>query len=115
MTSELTKRIYQIVQDIPYGKVATYGQIARLAGNPRAARAVGFAMRRAPDSLCLPCHRVIFQDGSLCTGFAFGDPQIQRQMLKKEGVTFDDQDRVRLDRHRYIPEPGGMPDGNPSL
>ena len=46
---------------------------------------------------------------------SFGDPQIQRQMLKKEGVTFDDQDRVRLDRHRYIPEPGGMPDGNPSL
>ncbi|MBU9728492.1 MGMT family protein [Diplocloster modestus] len=109
MASELTKHIYQIVQDIPYGKVATYGQIARLAGNPRAARAVGFAMRNVPDGLCLPCHRVIFQDGSLCTGFAFGDPQIQYQMLKKEGITFDAQGRVRLDRHRYIPGQRDLP------
>lgn len=101
MASEFTTRIYDIVERIPYGTVASYGQIARMAGNHRGARAVGFAMRRAPADRVLPCHRVIYQDGSICSGFAFGDPQIQRQMLEQEGITFNSEGKVRMDRHQW--------------
>lgn len=80
--------VYDIVRRIPRGAVATYGQVATLAGRPRNARFVGFALHANPEPGVIPCHRVVFRDGSLALGFAFGGPERQRAMLEEEGVPF---------------------------
>ena len=64
--NDFSKNVYLAVQKIPRGKVTNYGCIAFLAGKPRAARGVGFVLHRNPDPVCIPCHRVVFKDGSLC-------------------------------------------------
>ena len=87
--------VYDIVKDIPSGKVASYGTVARLAGNPRMARQVGWALHVNPFEGVVPCHRVVMKDGSLSRGFAFGGEEVQRALLEKEGVGFDEQGRVR--------------------
>ena len=74
--TEFTKRIYEVVKDIPRGKVMSYGQVARLAGNPRGARGVGFALHRNPEPGVIPCHRVVFRDGSVTDGFAFASKNV---------------------------------------
>lgn len=101
MDPSVTERIYVVVRQIPLGRVASYGQIARMAGNPRWARIVGYAVSRAPESGCLPCHRVVFQDGTLCADSIFGGPGIQRQMLQSEGITFEADGKVRMAVHRW--------------
>ncbi len=90
------KRIYKLVSRIPKGRVATYGQLAAMAGSPRAARIVGAAMYRAPAGL--PCHRVLYGNGGLCCDRAFGGKHIQREMLEAEGVAFLPDGRVDLTR-----------------
>ena len=100
--NEFTKRIYGVVRQIPRGRVASYGQVAALAGNPRGARGVGFALHRNPQPGVIPCHRVVFKDGSVCTGFAFGGPQVQRRMLEEEGVVFLPDGRVDMARCRWL-------------
>ncbi len=92
--TEFTRRIYEVVKQIPKGCVASYGQVAQLAGNPRGARGVGFALHRNPEPGVIPCHRVVFQDGSTCTGYAFGGPEVQRRLLEEEGVTFLPDGRI---------------------
>ncbi len=88
MQSPFTEKIYELSRRIPKGKVATYGQLAKLAGNPRAARAVGSAMRTNPDIPKTPCHRVVASDGSL-TGYSAGQGiSTKRKMLLDEGVSF---------------------------
>ena len=82
------KRVYEVVRRIPKGKVATYGQVAVLAGAPRNARFVGYALHSNPEPGVIPCHRVVFRDGSLAPGFAFGGPERQRLLLEEEGVAF---------------------------
>ena len=89
------QRIYKIVQKIPKGKVMTYGQVARLA-NVATPRVVGFAMHSNPDSTLTPCHRVVFADGSLTPGYAFGGEDVQREKLEKEGVKFLKNGKVDL-------------------
>lgn len=90
-----TQAVYFIASHIPAGKVATYGQLARLAGNPRAARAVGAAMRCNLDRAIVPCHRVVAADGAL-TGYAYGKGVVtKKQLLLAEGVAFIG-DRVDL-------------------
>ncbi len=74
-------RVYEIVRQIPEGKVASYGQIAFMIGNWRASRAVGYALHRNPYYGKVPCHRVVFRDGGLTSGFVFGGKDVQRQML----------------------------------
>ena len=96
-----TRQVYEVVKRIPRGKVATYGEVAALAGNPRGARGVGFALHRNPAQGEIPCHRVVFRDGSLCRAFVFGGLGIQRQMLAEEGVTFLPDGRVDLSRHLW--------------
>ncbi|AKV55117.1 o6-methylguanine-dna methyltransferase Ogt [Bifidobacterium actinocoloniiforme DSM 22766] len=81
-------RVYAVVQRIPEGMVATYGQVAALAGRPRSARYVGYALHSNPTPGEVPCHRVVFRDGSLAPGFAFGGPERQRELLEGEGVAF---------------------------
>ncbi|MEG1380903.1 MAG: MGMT family protein [Ruthenibacterium sp.] len=95
-------KIYEVVRQIPRGCVASYGQIAMLAGNPRGARGVGFALHRNPEPGVIPCHRVVFKNGSVCTGFAFGGPDVQKQLLIDEGVTFLEDGRVDMARCRWL-------------
>lgn len=91
MASVFTEKVYALARTIPKGKVATYGQLAALAGNPRAARAVGTAMRCNPDIPATPCHRVVASDGSL-TGYSAGQGvSTKRNMLIGEGVSFKGQ------------------------
>ena len=94
--TEFSKRIYEAVKQIPEGKVMTYGQVARLAGNPRGARGVGFALNRNPEPGNIPCHRVIFAGGALAPAFAFGGEEVQRAMLQNEGVYFLPDGRVDM-------------------
>lgn len=100
MENTFSERIYETVRRIPQGRVASYGQVARLAGKPRGARIVGFAMHRCEEA-SVPCHRVVFQDGSLCSGFAFGGADIQRGLLKSEGVIFLPDGRVDMQLCRW--------------
>ncbi len=93
------QRVYRLVSKIPKGSVATYGQLAALAGSPRAARIVGAAMVRAPAGL--PCHRVLYSDGSLCCEQAFGGKEIQRGLLQEEGVSFLPDGRANLKKHLW--------------
>lgn len=81
------EKVHTFVQKIPKGKVATYGQLAKLAGNAHAARAVGNIMKNNPDMNTTPCHRVVASDGKL-TGYAFGGIFAKKAKLKKEGVHF---------------------------
>ena len=81
------ERTYELVRQIPRGRVASYGQIAAMLGQPRKARFVGFAMHASPGQAAgVPCHRVVFKDGSLAAGYAFGGPSVQRQLLEEEGL-----------------------------
>lgn len=86
VTDTPTKRIYEAVKKIPKGKVATYGQVAALAGNPRMSRAVGNALHKNPEPGVIPCHRVVDSKGKLADEFAFGGVGIQKQLLEDEGV-----------------------------
>ncbi|MCI1219421.1 MAG: MGMT family protein [Bifidobacterium sp.] len=88
MSESFSSRVYDVVRRIPMGKVATYGQVAALAGNAKSARIVGYALHSNPQPGVIPCHRVVFRDGSLAPGFAFGGPERQRALLEDEGVLF---------------------------
>ena len=92
------ERVYEVVEQIPEGMVATYGQVALLAGRPRSARYVGYALHGNPRPGEIPCHRVVFADGRICDGFAFGGPVAQRELLLGEGVAFKDDMQRRLGR-----------------
>lgn len=81
-----TKCIYEAVKKIPRGKVATYRQVAALAGNEKMARAVGNALHRNPEPGVIPCHRVVNAKGELADAFAFGGEQVQEKLLQAEGV-----------------------------
>ena len=81
-----TKRIYEAVKKIPKGKVATYGQVAALAGNPKMSRAVGNALHKNPEPGIIPCHRVVDSKGHLANEFAFGGAGVQERLLNEEGV-----------------------------
>lgn len=93
------EKIYEIVKKIPEGKVATYGQVACLAGNPRWARVVGYALHNNPEPYVVPCHRVVNREGRLAPAFAFGGADVQRQLLESEGVTFDLNGKVDLEKY----------------
>ena len=82
------ERIYEVVMQIPKGKVTTYGQVALLAGNPRWARVVGYALHQNPAPGVIPCHRVVNRDGRVAASFAFGGGETQREILEREGVVF---------------------------
>lgn len=93
-------RIYEAVLQIPYGKVATYGQIATMAGNGRAARAVGNALHINPAPDVIPCYRVVNSKGRLAPHFAFGGSDVQKELLEAEGIEVID-DMVDLKKYQY--------------
>lgn len=82
-----TEKVYAATKLIPAGKVATYGQIARIIGSPKSSRAVGMSLGKNTDTKKVPCHRVVASDGSL-TGYAFGGVNAKKNILEKEGVKF---------------------------
>lgn len=81
-----TKRIYEAVKKIPKGKVATYGQVAAMAGNPKMSRAVGNALHKNPDPETIPCYRVVNSKGELSGAFAFGGKDEQKKRLEADGI-----------------------------
>lgn len=95
------EKVYDIVKRIPKGKVASYGQIARLLGNPRASRAVGYALHANPYPGVVPCHRVVNRVGRLAPGFAFGGEDIQKEMLEAEGVAVDSDYLVDMNKYGW--------------
>lgn len=86
VTDSPTKRIYEAVKRIPKGHVATYGQIAQLAGDKKMARAVGNALHKNPDPEHIPCFRVVNAKGELAGAFAFGGGRAQEDLLRQDGV-----------------------------
>ena len=86
VTDTPSKRIYEAVKKIPKGRVATYGQVAALAGDKNMARAVGNALHRNPDPDTIPCYRVVNSKGELAGEFAFGGPGAQQRLLEADGI-----------------------------
>ena len=93
--------IYDIVRQIPRGKVATYGQIAAMAGNPRLSRVVGYALHVNPDPAHIPCFRVVNREGRVSPAFAFGGENMQIRLLEEEGVAFKSEGYVDLEKHLW--------------
>ncbi len=94
------KAVYDLVARIPSGKVLSYGDVARALGL-KTPRQVGWALHRNPDESSIPCHRVVFADGSLAPNFAFGGSLEQKLRLKAEGVVFKGE-RVDLEVCRWL-------------
>lgn len=90
VTDSPTKRIYEAVRKIPKGHVATYGQVAEMAGDRKMARAVGNALHKNPDPEHIPCFRVVNAKGELAGEFAFGGKGRQAKLLEQEGVNVVD-------------------------
>ena len=105
VTDTASKRIYEAVKKIPKGRVATYGDIAALAGNPKMSRAVGNALHKNPDPSTIPCHRVVNSEGKLSGAFAFGGPEVQAERLQREGVEVTEN---RVDLAKYRMDTGTM-------
>lgn len=98
------ERVYDTIGRIPYGRVTTYGRIARALGEPRSARMVGWAMLAVPAELELPCHRVVNRAGLLSGGWHFGHPDVMRGMLLDEGIPFKDEYVVDLEQCFWDPD-----------
>ncbi|MGN0182724.1 MAG: MGMT family protein [Candidatus Ornithomonoglobus sp.] len=93
------EKIYEAVKQIPKGRVATYGQVAALAGNRGWARAVGNALHKNPDPASIPCYRVVNSRGEVSKAFAFGGGNRQRDLLRADGVEFDENGRVIMKKY----------------
>ena len=97
------EKIYDVVKQIPKGKVATYGLVALLAGNPRLARVVGYALHVNPEPGVIPCHRVVNRKGEVSVAFAFGGENMQRILLSEEGIEFTPEGKVDLNKYLWKP------------
>ncbi len=95
--------IYNVVSQIPKGKVSTYGDVAKRAGNKRWARVVGYALHNNPDQSKIPCHRVVNREGRVSSAFVFGGENEQVKLLTLEGVEVKDF-KVDLEKYRYKEE-----------
>lgn len=94
------EKIYEVVKQIPRGKVATYGQVAALAGNKRWARVVGYALHANPSEEEIPCYRVVTKDGCVSKAFVFGGENRQIELLKADGIEFRDG-RVIMEKYQW--------------
>ena len=93
------RRMEKVCKRIPYGKAATYGQIAAMCGSPRASRAVGYALHMNPRPGVIPCHRIVNREGRLAPAFAFGGIDAQASLLRAEGVEVEGN---AVDLQRYL-------------
>ena len=99
----IRERIYAVVRRIPRGRVASYGQVAQLAGLPGHARQVGYALHALPEGSGVPWHRVINAQGRVSPRSEPGWDGLQRQLLEREGVHFDASGRTTLARYQWRP------------
>lgn len=104
-----SQRVFRLVAQIPYGRVTSYGEIARAIGEPRWARQVGWAIAGSPADLDLPFHRVVNREGFLSGGWAFGHPEVMKQRLLAEGVGFIDEYTVDIRRFGWTPDDASAP------
>ena len=102
MSGRVFAAFYDVVRRIPAGTVATYGQVARMAGMPRCARTVGYAMAGCKDT-SVPCHRVVDRFGGTKTCFDTYAPGTQRALLEAEGVQFRPNGTVDLEQSQWNP------------
>lgn len=96
LTDSFCEEVYQIVQAIPVGKVATYGGIAALLGMPQCSRLVGRALKQVPEGIAIPCHRVVNAAGRLVPGW-----EEQMELLQEEGITFRQNGCVDLKKYLF--------------
>ena len=94
------EKIYEVVKEIPRGKVATYGQVAELAGNKHWSRVVGYALHVNPDPEKIPCYRVVNREGRIAEAFAFGGGNRQQQLLEEDGIPVTDG-KVDLEKYQW--------------
>lgn len=94
------QKIYEVVKQIPKGNVATYGQVAALAGNRRWSRVVGYALHVNPNSEEIPCYRVVNREGRLSDAFAFGGVNQQKLLLEADGIEVIDN-HVDIERYQW--------------
>lgn len=95
-------KVYKITKKIPYGKVTTFGDIAEACGIRSAARTVGWALNGCgPD---IPAHRVVNRYGALTGKFHFGDPNLMEELLRSEGIEFDEKGCVILEKYLWKPK-----------
>lgn len=102
--NEAFRRIHRVVSAIPEGRVATYGQVALLAGLPRRARLVGRALAALDDDSGVPWHRVINAQGRISSRDGSPYEHFQRLLLEEEGVELDERGRIDLDRFGWDPD-----------
>lgn len=95
------EKIYEVVKRIPKGRVATYGQIAALAGNRRLSQVVGYALHVNPDPESIPCYRVVNRFGEVSSAFAFGGENMQITLLRADGIEVSDEGKVDLDTYLW--------------
>ena len=111
MASDFPTRVYTVVRRIPEGRVTTYGRISRALGAARSARVVGWALNHLPPNSDVPAHRVVNRNGQLTGAHHFGPPDVMRNLLEDEGVTFIDEITVDLSAHLWEPaEDAGLDD-----
>lgn len=94
-------KIYEVVKRIPKGKVASYGTVAAMAGNPRWSRVVGYALHTNPEPMVIPCHRVVTRNGEVSKAFAFGGDNMQRLLLSEEGIEFLPDGRIDMKKYGW--------------
>ncbi len=104
MAMSFYDKVYNVVKQIPKGKVATYGQIALLCGSPRASRAVGYALHFNPDPEHIPCYRVVNRFGRCAPAFAFGGSDVQASLLRVDGIEVSTDGYVNLSDYLWTPD-----------
>ncbi len=98
------QQIYEVVRQIPYGQVATYGQVAELANLPGRARLVGYALFRVAPNSDIPWHRVINAKGQISESpIRYGSDHLQRSLLEAEGIQFDARGTIDLRQYLWLP------------
>lgn len=97
------ERVYQVVKQIPYGSITTYGAIAKVLGSPKSARMVGWALNASHGDTAIPAHRVVNRQGLLTGKHHFQGKNLMQQLLENEGVVVEDNKIVDMQRYFWDP------------
>ena len=99
MDGTIKERVYGLVKAVPAGRVTTYGKIAEQLGNKGLCRVVGNVLHSNPNPREIPCHRVVNSKGEVSASFAFGGAAAQRQLLEREGIVFQENGKIDLNKY----------------
>ena len=103
MSENFFDRVYNVVKRIPFGKVTTYGSIAKFLGSSRSARTVGWAMNNSHQFNNVPAHRVVNRNGILTGKHHFSGSNLMKQLLENEGITIENDKIIYFERHFWDP------------